>query len=137
MITTMGPVPSCCALGFLLLARVKVSSKDSSWGATEGTGTDRLCRERRDRGNEVGFQSGSSDGLPSVAESGGVSKVMAEESLLEGEHLPVVVGVERASSHSALSTCLSILRSRSSIVSARSTGSGRGAGRNVCGAKRQ
>jgi hypothetical protein len=37
MITTMGPVPSSCALGFLLLAGVWVSSGDSSWGATEGT----------------------------------------------------------------------------------------------------
>ena len=42
MITTIGPVPSSCALGFLLLARARVSSGDSSsnssWGATEGAG---------------------------------------------------------------------------------------------------
>lgn len=85
----------------------------------------------------MGFQSGSNDGLPSVAESGEVSKMMAEESRLEGEYLPVVVGVERASSHRALSTCSSILRSRSSIVRARSTGSGWGVGCNVSGAIRQ
>jgi hypothetical protein len=50
---------------------------------------------------------------------------------LEGECVPVEVGEESASSHRALSTCWSILRSRSSIVRARSTGSGREGGRNV------